>query len=209
MDKYEAFRTAAKEFAEKAQKLSSVLEIDIVGSVAGHDPYANDIDLAIVVSNLDEIETIAKYARQMSKYNPSWDVFVFNKHLKYLGRVCYRKECPTLSVDCSVPRCGEPPHLMVIHGFKYNAKKFFKSPIEVLWTTSGESRLLSRQKELGIVKPREYPVLQDIELTCIICGKKFVFSAVEQKQYKKMGFKPPKRCPECKMRQKMDEWGVH
>ena len=82
-------------------------------------------------------------------------------------------------------------------------------PIEVLWTTSGKSCLLSRQKELGIVKPREYPVLQDIELTCIICGKKFIFSAVEQKQYKKMGFKPPKRCPECKMRQKMDEWGVH
>ena len=80
--------------------------------------------MAIVVSNLDEIETIAKYARQMSKYNPSLDVFVFNEHLKYLGRVCYRKECPTLSVDCSVPRCGEPPHLMVIHGFKYNAKKF-------------------------------------------------------------------------------------
>jgi len=66
-------------------------------------------------------------------------------------------------------------------------QKFFKSPIEVLWTTSGKSRLLSRQKELGIVKPREYPVLQDIELTCIICGKKFVFSAVEQKQYKKWG----------------------
>ncbi len=34
MDKHEAFGTAAKEFSEKAQKLSSVLEIDIVGSVA-------------------------------------------------------------------------------------------------------------------------------------------------------------------------------
>ncbi|MBP9043312.1 MAG: zinc-ribbon domain containing protein [Spirochaetes bacterium] len=98
---------------------------------------------------------------------------------------------------------------MVIHGFKYNEKKFFKSPIEVLWTASGESRLLARQKELGIVKPRKYPVLHDIELTCIICGKKFVFSAQEQKQYKRMGFKQPKRCPECKMRQNMDEWGIH
>jgi hypothetical protein len=63
MNMNKSLRVAVKEFAEKANKLSSILEIAIVGSVAGDDPYPNDLDLAAIVRNLDEIATIAKYAR--------------------------------------------------------------------------------------------------------------------------------------------------
>jgi len=81
---------------------------------------------------------------------------------------------------------------------------FLESPIEVLWTTSGESRLLARKKELGIGWSREYPIFQDIKIECIDCGKKFVFTAEEQKWYQKMGFEPPKRCPKCRKRKKFE-----
>ncbi|MBI4649827.1 hypothetical protein HY745_00715, partial [Candidatus Desantisbacteria bacterium] len=132
MSKNEILKVAAKEFAEKAKKISNIFEIAIVGSVAGNDPYPNDLDIAIVISNLNEIKTLAKYARQMSRHNPSWDVFLFNENLKTIGRLCHRRECPSTSVDCSVPGCGETPHIRMHPDFEYNEMTFFSSPIDVL-----------------------------------------------------------------------------
>jgi len=74
----------------------------MVGSVDGDDPYSNDLDLALILRNLDEIATIARYARQMSSYHHAWEVFLFDKNLSPLGRICHRRECPGQSVDCSV-----------------------------------------------------------------------------------------------------------
>jgi hypothetical protein len=181
MNKNETLRVAAEEFAEKAQKLSSALEIAIVGSVAGNDPYPNDLDLAIIVRNLDEIATIARYARQMSSHYHGWEVFLFGEGLTLLGRVCHHRECPGHSIDCSAPRCGQPPHLRIDPEFEYDEKVFLKSPIDVLWTSFSVSRLLARKDELGIVESRRYPVLEDIEIKCILCGKRFVFTGEEQK----------------------------
>jgi hypothetical protein len=195
--KNEILKLAAKEFAEKSAKLSTVLEIAIVGSTAGNDPYPNDLDLAIVVRNLDELPIIAKYSRQISKYYHAWDVFLFDDTISFIGRICFRKECPGRSMDCYVPDCGEPPYLRVIRGFKYNERTFFKSPIEVLTTTFDRSQLLARQDELGIKMPRKYMVLNDIRIKCVLCGETFVFTGEEQKLYKKRGLVQPKRCPEC------------
>ena len=75
MNKNELLRVAANEFAEKVHKLSSPLEIAIIGSVAGDDPYPNDLDLVIIIRDLKEIATIAKYARQMSRHYHGWEVF--------------------------------------------------------------------------------------------------------------------------------------
>lgn len=197
INKNEKLRTAAGEFSGKASKLSTVLEIAIVGSVAGNDPYPNNLDLAVITRNLDEIKTIAKYARQISRHYPDWEVFVFSEKLAFLGFICFRKQCPGQSIDCAVPGCGEPPHRMVIPGFKYKEKTFFSSPIDILYTSYKASRFLWHKKELGITESREYPVLEDIELRCINCGETFIFSAQEQKIFQKRGFHPPKRCPDC------------
>ncbi|MGC8817528.1 MAG: zinc-ribbon domain containing protein [Candidatus Hadarchaeum sp.] len=93
--------------------------------------------------------------------------------------------------------------------FKYDEKVFLKSPIDLLWTRLDISCLLARKAELGIVELQRYPVLKDIEIECIVCGKTFVFSGGEQKWYRKLGFSPPKRCPECRERECMEglrEW---
>ena len=197
MNKNEILRVAANQFAEKTHKLSSPLEIAIIGSVAGDDPYPNDLDLALIIRNLDELTTIAKYARQISSHYHGWEVFLFDENVSIIGRICHRKKCPGQSIDCSVPGCGQPTHLRVHPDFKYQEKIFFNSPIDILWTSSKRSRLLERKDELGIAESLIYPVLEDIKIKCILCGKIFPFTASEQKWYKKQGFNPPKRCPDC------------
>lgn len=195
MNKNKILRVAANEFVRKMRKLSTPLEIAIVGSVAGDDPYPNDLDLVLIIHNLDEIATIAKYARQMGRHYHGWEVFLFNEGLSPLGRVCHRRECPGQSVDCSAPRRGQPPYLRVDPKFEYDEKMFLKSPIDVLWTSFKTSRLLARKDELGIVESRRYPVLEDIEIECILCNKTFVFTAGEQKWHQKRGLSNPNDVP--------------
>jgi hypothetical protein len=198
MEKNELLRTAAKEFAEKIQRLPTPRELAIVGSVAGDDPYPNDLDLALILQTLDEISTIATYARQMSKWCHAWEVFLFDEDIKFLGRICHRKGCPGQSIDCAVPGCGTPHHVRRLPGFEYKEEIFFHSPVEVLWTTYTTSRLLARKKERGIVESRKYLILQDITLECMLCGAPFVFSGGEQKWYQKRGLNQPKRCENCR-----------
>ncbi len=45
MEKNELLRTAAKEFVEKIQTLSTPRELTMVGSVVDNDPYPKDLDL--------------------------------------------------------------------------------------------------------------------------------------------------------------------
>ncbi len=191
------FRTAACEFAEKIHGLTSPVEVAIVGSVAGGDQYPSDVDVTLVVNNLGELPSIAKYARQMSRICNDWEVFLFNENMAPLGRVCHRRECPGQSVDCKVVGCGSPPHLRVHAYFNYDEKIFFSSPIDVLWTSCETSLLLTRREKLGITKLKSYPRLEDIEIVCVDCGKAFLFSGSEQKWYDKRGLTHPKRCFDC------------
>ena len=168
-----------------------------MGSVAGGDPYPDDLDLAIIISNLYEIATVAKYARQMSRHYHGREVFLFDDDLSLMGRICHRRECPGRSVDCYAPGCGKPPHVRVNPEFEYDEKMFLTSPIDVLWTSFETSRLLARKDELGIVESRRYPVLEDIRIVCIRCGETFVFTGGEQKWYRKRRLSQPKRCLDC------------
>jgi len=69
INKNETFKSAAREFAEKLRVLDCSREVAIVGSVAGGDPYPNDIDVALVVEDLNELSIIAKYAMKNRKQN--------------------------------------------------------------------------------------------------------------------------------------------
>ena len=40
--------------------------------------------------------------------------------------------------------------------------------------------------------------MQDEELTCIQCGRPFVFTASQRERFRTLGFNDPKRCPECR-----------
>lgn len=203
LSRNESYKAAAHEFAGKLRRLASPREIAIVGSVAGGDPHPNDLDVAVVVTTLDELHAIAKSARQMSRLTHAWEVFLFDEDLSPIGRVCHRRECPGTSVDCIVEGCGKPLHLRVHTGFTYDENIFFGSPIDVLWTAREKSLLLARREMLGITALKEYPALEDMEVACMDCGDMFVFSGGERKWYDKRGLCWPKRCAKCRDRECM------
>ena len=145
----EILRKAAGEFAAKTSVLSSVLEIALVGSVVRRKESLKDVDIAVMVQDLSEIPIIAKFGRQISKYYPSWDLFLFSTDFRYLGRMCHRKVCPGLSVDCNVPGCGQPEHVQVIQGFMFDPAMLLKTEIEVLWKKATRSKFLSWQESFN------------------------------------------------------------
>ena len=195
----EILREAAHGFVDKARNLSFVAEIGIVGSVAGNDPFAGDLDLAIALSDFQNLEIIAKYARQMSSTSHEWEVFVFNAMLDYKGRICHRRECAKQSAECLVPGCGLVPHLMIIHDVVFDERMFFESPIDVIYSTHDESIFLNKRKELGIGTVRTYPVLKEIGTKCVECGRRFIIDPGEQKWFLRRGMDLPKRCENCRL----------
>lgn len=197
LERLELLRLAAAEFADKASSLPYLIEVALVGSTAGNDPYPNDLDLAVVVEDHQDLSLLVKYARQISRHHHSWEVFIFDVKMRHLGRLCFRKECPTRSVDCLMAGCGRPAYLRRIKGFKYQARQFLSSPVAVIWKRGGASLILKKKESLSIRETRHYEVLKDLTLKCINCGEYFAFPAAKQKSFAKNGFSLPKRCPKC------------
>lgn len=196
MDKITRLRQAAIEFAQRAESIETVLEIALCGSLAKGDPYPKDIDLAIIISSLDNISALARAARKMRSLYHNWDAFVFSSDLKYLGRLCHRKECPSDSVECI--GCGATPYIKQIREFKFKPQTFYSSPFEVLFNREPESRLIKQREKLGIEENRDFEKFEDVMLKCWDCGNSFVFTGGEQKYYQQHGFSQPKRCEDCR-----------
>jgi len=207
MNKILRIRQAAIEFAQRANQLSSVIEIALFGSLAKGDPYPKDIDLAVVISSLEQLPTLAKYARKMSSFFHNWDVFVFNAEMNYLGRICHRKECPSKKAECF--NCGEMPFIHQVEGFIFNNQEFYSSPFEALFKREPESLFVATREKLGIEENREFKKYEDIRLKCWECGEYFVFTGGEQKYYEQQGFSNPKRCEDCRIKKQRMEWGIY
>ncbi|WP_410511860.1 hypothetical protein PaeBR_17625 [Paenibacillus sp. BR2-3] len=75
------FYHAAQHFANKVENLASVQEVILCGSMADGDPYPGDLDLAVVLSHLDELPDLARFCRQISSATHAWEVFVFNANI--------------------------------------------------------------------------------------------------------------------------------
>jgi predicted nucleotidyltransferase len=191
-------RGAAGQFAHKARELAGVAEIAICGSVAGNDPDPYDLDIAVVMTALDSLEPLAKYARQMSSISHAWEVFLFDHRLIFQGRICQRRECPGGSVECMGPNCGKIPHVRIAPGFQFDEIQFFESPFEILHQTTEKSYLLGYKERIGIGFSRTYTPLKPMRVDCIECGRRFTIDAGEQKWYTKGGLTLPKRCDRCR-----------
>ncbi|MHB8111134.1 MAG: zinc-ribbon domain containing protein [Syntrophorhabdaceae bacterium] len=197
-DRNERFRNAARQFAQKAAGITEVKEVALCGSVAGNDPDPYDIDVAAMLTDMNHLPDVARFARQISGISHAWEVFVFDENLVYRGRICHRSKCPAQSIDCSVPGCGRIPHLLAEPDFEFDEKQFFHSPFEILHQATTESCFLKHRKRLGILSPRTYTPLKAVKVECIDCGRRFTIDAGEQKWYEKKGFSLPKRCPRCR-----------
>jgi predicted nucleotidyltransferase len=190
------FFQAAQHFASKAKNLVSVGEVVLCGSMAAGDPYPSDVDLAVVLSHLDELSRLARFCRQISSTTHAWEVFVFNTDRKYLGRICHKRECPG-RYPCDAMDCGKKPHLRNIRGFRFDPHLFLAPELKVLWNRDEESVLLSWREELNLKAPR-IERYEPVRIKCWECRNRFIFSASEQKYFAKRGWDEPKRCSECR-----------
>ena len=206
MNDYIRFTQAAQHFAEKAKNLASVQEVVLCGSMAAGDPYPGDIDLAVVLSELDELPQLARFCRQISSTTHAWEVFVFNGDRKYLGRICHKRECPA-RYPCDAMDCGRTPHLRNIRGFRFDRSLFLAPELKVLWSRREASVLLAWRKELNLTAP-SLETYEPVRLKCWECGNRFVFEASEQKYFAKRGWDDPKRCPECREKRWLGRMGI-
>lgn len=203
-ERKQRFRKAAKTFAGKLASRKSVQEVALCGSMVTEDPYPNDIDLAIVVDSLNELPVIARAARQISSTYHGWEVFVFRPDRTYLGRVCYRRECPSQTARCDKIDCGRVAHIGNLADFQFDPMLFLSPPIEILWRRGPKSALIEWKEALG-ARSTEQERYRSITLKCWECGKRFLFFVGEQKRFAKRGFREPSRCELCRIR---DEFGA-
>lgn len=211
-NKLEQFKSEAQEFKDKIAGFRSVSEIAIFGSVASGDPYPSDVDIALFLNSFDDLPVIAKAKRQAGSKTQGFDVFVFKDGKKFIGNICFRKDCPTSSVDCAVEGCGEIKYIRIRDGLDPDPVRWFKYPVDVIFKRSKSSFLLTWQKEilnvLGLKALKKYEFRETIIRKCKECGKRFELDPGEQKHFEKKGLYLPKRCQECRdqrFKEEMDE----
>lgn len=208
MNKREMFKKSVIEFRDKIEKHENVIEIAIIGSLAGEDLYPYDVDIAIILTNFDNISSIAKSARQINGKIHVLEVFIFDTNRNYYGRICDRKECYSSSIECSMINCGKIQFIKVMKDFEFKPEDAFRTKIEVIFTRGSESIFINWQKEilqlLGLKEPEIYRSLESEWIKCIECEEKFEFTPNEQKCYKKNRLYTPKRCANCRERRYLD-----
>ncbi|MEW6558091.1 MAG: UPF0158 family protein [Elusimicrobiota bacterium] len=133
--KKELIEQSINMFVELASKIDGIIEIALFGSLAtGKKRIAKDIDLMVFIENTDCIDRLAlSHRKVLGKFHASPDVFVFTKNKQFLGNICHRKECPSMSVDCQILGCGDIKYLEKRQGFTFNERNIFKDKPKALW----------------------------------------------------------------------------
>ncbi len=132
--KQEEIHKSIEVFTEGSSKIGGILEIGLFGSITTKRKLVRDIDFYVIIENTDCINCLAKlYRRVIGIYHQSLDVFVFKKDKEFLGNICFRKECPTRSIDCQVPDCGKIKYIRRFHKFDITMNDILKSSPKILW----------------------------------------------------------------------------
>lgn len=196
------YKSVATEFTETVKALNSVKEVAIFASVAGNDLFPTDVDVALFVGSFEHTSQIARAKRIAHGKMNGFDLFVFDEQRKFHGNICFRKECPSSSVDCSRPDCGDIPYIEKRDGLIFDPVRWFKTPVEILYQTTPSSILSCWQNEIlksiGRSVPEPYPVKESLFFKCRECGNKFEINPGEQKYFEKMDYEYPKRCQPCR-----------
>ncbi len=128
-------KTAVDRFLELAKPCEDIIEIAQFGSSVTEKEEPRDFDLMVFIADNSCIPYISLCARKTSNIFHAHDVSVFDKDRKYLGRACYRKECPGTVNDCYI--CGlarnSPKHLMQTPGFSFKEEIAFMNAPVVLY----------------------------------------------------------------------------
>ena len=189
---------AVKIFSDKIYCFQNVLECGIIGSLASDDPYPQNINIYLVINFFENIDAIAKAARQISSTFHDWSVFVLSEKFEFCGFLCQRKKCPAKSIECSDNDCGKIELIRKSKNFKFDKELFLTSPRIILFTREQNNYFDKWRAVNGITEIKEYEKFKTLIIKCIGCGRRFRFLAEEQKHFKSRGFQLPKRCQKCR-----------
>ncbi|MBA7669319.1 hypothetical protein ES703_77449 [subsurface metagenome] len=129
---------AINTFIELTKVIDSIIEIVLFGSLIKEKRVVNDIDLMVFIENTNDISKIAKARRKVSgSCYIGLDVFILTKKGQYLGNICHRKNCPTMSVDCQVYGCGDIKYIRRYPDYNFDLKIISNDKIKLLYHNPG------------------------------------------------------------------------
>jgi hypothetical protein len=166
LERQRAFRTAADRVAVALAECRDVEAIALIGSVARplwrevprFAPYrqlrlpiaheCKDVDLAVWVSRIDGLEDLRRArSRAVGQivaeqgHGPAVhevEVFLLEPDTdRYLGRLCYFRQCPADKRDCFAPGCGRHRFLKQHDGFSFWPKAIAEGAAHPLYDRRG------------------------------------------------------------------------
>ena len=101
-------------FVLNAKKVSGVLRIAMIGSLATSKPVPKDADVLVTIDANMDLAPLAQLGRRLKgraqNINLGADIFLANASNQYLGRICHYREChPRMA--CRALHCGAREHL--------------------------------------------------------------------------------------------------
>jgi len=105
---------AAYSFVRAASSLAGVRRISLLGSLVTAKAIPKDVDLLVTIDNTMDLTQLARAGRRLmgsiQSINLAADVFLADVAGRYLGRICYYRECRPRAA-CRAEHCGHRQHL--------------------------------------------------------------------------------------------------
>ena len=101
-------------FVRAVSAYAGVRRISLLGSVMTAKAIPKDVDLLVMIDNTMDLTQLARACRRLMGSTQSIklgaDVFLTDAACRYLGRVCYYRECWPRAA-CRAEHCGRRQHL--------------------------------------------------------------------------------------------------
>lgn len=98
-------------FIKDAITIPGITRIALIGSLCTKKSNPKDIDVLINIEDSADLAPLAKITRQLNgrvqQFNHNAEVFLADPNGKYLGRICFWKDCrPGIRASCDARNCG-------------------------------------------------------------------------------------------------------
>lgn len=105
---------AVRRFVREARACPGVSRIALLGSLATPKPIPKDADVLVTIEPIDDLAPLARVGRRLmgtaQRINLGADVFLADPEGRYIGRICYYRECWPRRA-CFARSCGLRQHL--------------------------------------------------------------------------------------------------
>lgn len=105
---------AVRRFVREARACPGVSRIALLGSLTTPKPIPKDADVLVTIEPIDDLAPLARVGRRLmgtaQRINLGADVFLADPEGRYIGRICFFRECHP-RVRCLARNCGLRPHL--------------------------------------------------------------------------------------------------